>query len=443
MERDVRYCTAEDGVRIAYCVTGEGPPLLACPNFIESFALDDMVAGYEQFIQMLGQNKRLIRFDMRGTGLSDRGVADFSLEALVRDVDAVVTATGIDALDVWAPMWSGMRAVAYAVQQPQRVRHLILYEAHASGTDILSRDAIAGFAALARTDWYAMAHAAAGSPHWGAEAARGVHMVGEWNRKSTSGDMFANFIEAMIGSSVVELLRLVAVPTLVLHHVRSRLVRADVVQRVAAHIAGSRMRVLDGEGPFFDGGDAARDTAEAVERFLYADEPPTPVLPSGMTAILFTDIVASTELTERMGDARFREASRSLDIELRGVIRDAGGAAIDGKLLGDGVLATFPSAAQAIEAARRSHALSGASELALHIGVHAGDVIREDNNVYGGAVNIAARLCGLSAPGEILVSDVVRGMARSSAGVEFDDRGEQDMKGIGDPVHVYAVRHRG
>ena len=69
-----------------------------------------------------------------------------------------------------------------------------------------------------------------------------------------------------------------------------------------------------------------------------------------------------------------------------------------------------------------------------------GDVIREEGNVFGGAVNIASRICGLSAPGEILVSDVVRGMARSSAGVVFEDRGEQEMKGVGEPVRVYAVR---
>ena len=161
---------------------------------------------------------------------------------------------------------------------------------------------------------------------------------------------------------------------------------------------------------------------------------------SGTAVILFTDIVESTALTERMGDTAFRDASRALDARLRAAIRDAGGAAIDGKLLGDGVLATFPSAAQAIDGARRCLALSAASELGLHIGLHAGDVIREDNNVYGGAVNIASRICGLSAPGEILVSDVVRGMARSSAGVEFEDRGEQEMKGVGEPVRVYAVR---
>jgi class 3 adenylate cyclase len=156
--------------------------------------------------------------------------------------------------------------------------------------------------------------------------------------------------------------------------------------------------------------------------------------------ILFTDIADSTALTERLGDARFRDASRTLDAGVRKAIAECGGAAIDGRVLGDGVLATFTSAAQAIEAARRCHALSAASELGLHIGVHAGDVLREENNVYGGAVNLASRICDLSAPGELLVSDVVRGMARSSAAVTFEDRGDHELKGIAEPVRIFAVR---
>jgi adenylate cyclase len=81
--------------------------------------------------------------------------------------------------------------------------------------------------------------------------------------------------------------------------------------------------------------------------------------------------------------------------------------------------------------------------LGLHIGVHAGDVIREEGNVFGGAVNIAARICALSAPGEILVTVVVRGMARPAAGGAFEDRGERAMKGVGEPVRVYVVRTDG
>jgi adenylate cyclase len=102
-------------------------------------------------------------------------------------------------------------------------------------------------------------------------------------------------------------------------------------------------------------------------------------------------------------------------------------------------MSVFTSASQAIAAARSCIALSAASELRLHVGLHAGDVIREKDNVYGGAVNIASRVCGLSAPGEILVSATVRDLARTSAGVSFEDRGEHALKGIEDPVRVFAV----
>jgi class 3 adenylate cyclase len=192
--------------------------------------------------------------------------------------------------------------------------------------------------------------------------------------------------------------------------------------------------------------DAGDDFLATILEFIGVDVAPSgpPATSSGdargTAVILFTDIVDSTALTERMGDALFREASRALDAGLRAAIREAGGVTVEAKTLGDGVLATFGSAAQAIDGARRCLAVSAASELGLHIGLHAGDVIREDGNVFGGAVNIASRICGLSAPGEILVSDVVRGMARSSAGVTFEGRGEQEMKGVGEPVRVYAVR---
>jgi class 3 adenylate cyclase len=182
------------------------------------------------------------------------------------------------------------------------------------------------------------------------------------------------------------------------------------------------------------------DGAPVAPRSDPKPEPPAEPAPlAGTAIILFVDIANSTALTERMGDAAFRAASRALDERLRAAIRDAGGTPVEGKVMGDGVMATFPSAREAIAAAVRCNELSAESELQLHLGIHAGDVIREPGNVYGGAVNIAARICDASAPGEVLVSDVVRGMARTSAGVTFEDRGDRDMKGVGEPVRVYAV----
>ena len=153
-----------------------------------------------------------------------------------------------------------------------------------------------------------------------------------------------------------------------------------------------------------------------------------------------TDIADSTALTERMGDAAFRAKARELDEALRAAIRERGGTPVEGKLLGDGVLAVFTSAREAIEAALACGHAGRDAGLPLHLGIHAGDVIREDNNVYGGAVNIASRIAGLSAAGEVLVSETVRSLARTSAGLTFEDRGEQSLKGVGEAVRVWAVR---
>ena len=162
-------------------------------------------------------------------------------------------------------------------------------------------------------------------------------------------------------------------------------------------------------------------------------------LPSGMTAILFADIVDSTALTEHLGDAAFRAKARDLDAALRAVIREHAGTAIEGKLLGDGVLAVFTSARQAIEAALACGKAGGDAGLPLHLGIHAGDVIREENNVYGGAVNIASRIAGLSAAGEVLVSETVRSLAPRSAGARFEDWGRRKLKSVSDAVRLWAV----
>jgi class 3 adenylate cyclase len=159
----------------------------------------------------------------------------------------------------------------------------------------------------------------------------------------------------------------------------------------------------------------------------------------GTAVILFADIVDSTGLTERLGDEPFRDRARALDEALRAAIRDAGGTPVEGKLLGDGVLAVFASAREALEAAVRCRDAGALAGLVLHLGAHAGDVIRERDNVYGGAVNVASRIAAAAAPSEVLVSETVRSLARTSAGMSFADRGEHRLKGVSEPVRLWAV----
>jgi len=242
----------------------------------------------------------------------------------------------------------------------------------------------------------------------------------------------------------------VQAPTLVIRHTGVEWLSMDSTRELVNAIPGARMVAIEGGYS-----DHPREAARAILQFLAGYAPARHQRPaveqrsstgSPSTAIiLFADIADSTALTERLGDAAFRAKARDLDAALRAVIREHTGTPIEGKLLGDGVLATFTSARQAIEAALACASAGSHAALPLHLGVHAGDVIRESDpdgrgNVYGGAVNIASRISGLSAPGEVLVSETVRSLARTSAGVRFEDRGEQALKGVGDPVRVWAVR---
>ena len=234
----------------------------------------------------------------------------------------------------------------------------------------------------------------------------------------------------------------VRVPTLILHRRQAAWPDIDVARDLASHIPDARLALLEGESfaPYLGNTDAV---LTAIDEFLgEGEEARAGALPEGMAVILFTDIAESTSLTEQLGDAGFRAKARDLDERLREVIREAGGTAVEGKVLGDGVMAVFASARQAIECATSCNAATQGTDLQLHLGIHAGDVVREGNNVYGGAVNIAARIAGASAPGEILVSDTVRSIGRTSAGVVFEDRGEQELKGVGEPQRLFAVREQ-
>jgi class 3 adenylate cyclase len=172
-----------------------------------------------------------------------------------------------------------------------------------------------------------------------------------------------------------------------------------------------------------------------------ADDDPVldAAIPDGTVTIMFTDIAGSTALTEQLGDAAFRSLARRTDGALRACVGEAGGAVVEGKLLGDGMLAVFTSAGPAVECAVRCLAAARGTGLALHVGLHAGDVIREGGDIFGGAVNLAARVAAEAPAGQVLVSETVRGLALTSGRVAFADRGPRSLKGFSEPVRLYQV----
>jgi class 3 adenylate cyclase len=432
MDYRVQYAKTTDGVNIAYGEAGTGETIIVIAPAGFCHVVEITATMFPSVLAPLAEVFHTIWFDGRGSGLSDRDVDDFSLEALTLDLEAVVARTQVDSFAIAA--WTNVVPVAikYAVAHPERVSHLILVDGWAKGTDWRDTPAAKASAALRELDW-SLYTETFGQVLWSYTDSAFGRRFAELMRASTQPEAHKALWKAAENYDVSELVPQVSVPTLWIHSKNNRLYPAAAGRRVAADIPGTNLALIEDDATYVL-------VPGLIKTFLSEGRMVAPGIFSGTAIILFADIVDSTALTERLGDAAFREKARDLDAAMRAAIGGAGGTAIEGKLLGDGILAVFTSSRDAIATAFRCRDASRVAGLELHLGLHAGDVIREENNVYGGAVNIAARISALSAPGEVLVSDTVRSLARTSARVEFVDRGEQALKGIEEPVRVWAVR---
>ncbi len=434
MEPQIQYAKTKDGVSIAFWTLGDGMPLVIMPPLIFShLQLEWQWPELRRWFERLSERRKILRYDPRGSGLSDRDVTDLSPDAYVLDLEAVVDRVRLDTFALYAAGAPGKTAIAFADRHPGRVSHLVLWRSGAEGSGIAG-PVLEPLLELADADWEAtaetLAHMMLG---WGQGVA--AHRWAAFIRDSATPQVWQASSRAHLKADMTGLLGQVACPTLVVARgddVRSR--------KLAAGIPDARLVVLEEFASIEGELDAV---LRAIEEFLDEGEEPSDQkerLPEGMTAILFLDIADSTALTTKLGDAAYRERERELDASLRAAITEAGGTPVEGKVLGDGVMAVFTSARQAIDAAQRCRELGNEVGLPLHLGIHAGDVVREGNNVHGGAVQLASRVQSAAAPGEILVSATVRDLARTSAGVAFEDRGEHELKGIAEPQRLFAVR---
>jgi class 3 adenylate cyclase len=439
MQPHIQYAQRPDGARTAYATMGSGPLLVVPPGGIThiEWYLGDTEAQ-RRFCQRLAQQRTLVLYDRHGCGLSDRRRTDFTPEDDLLDLETVIEVVGGPPVDLLGISWGGTPALGYAATHPENVRRLVLYGTFADGRQSertqARRDALR---TLRRADpeAYIRAEAARFFPS-GTDPETFQSLV-RMLRNSTTVEMAEQLEQVVFNNQ--DVLSQITTPALVLHR------RGDLVclfawgQYLARRLPNAQFVPLEGDA-HYPWVDDAESVLRPMIEFLTGEPRAAAADVPGTATILFADIADSTALTERLGDAAFRDRARELDAALRTLIRDANGTAVEGKLLGDGVLATFGAARDAIACARACHGAARRVDLALHAGIHAGDVIREDGNVFGGAVNVASRVAGEAGAGETLVSQTVRDLARTSAGVTFDDRGERDLKGVGDPVRLYGVR---
>jgi class 3 adenylate cyclase len=445
---DVRYCTTADGISIAYSVQGHGPPLIALPAFFESFSVIHYMPAEDEFWKTVAQRRTLIRLDWRGTGLSQREIADFTLQDSCNDIGAVADALGLRAFALWASTAAGPIALGYAATQPKRVSRLVVYGSYRRPIEAISGEAMAAYATLWRTNPDIAAQTLAdltGREIYPAEAVQMARMY----RESVDGETAARIFEASLRPDwdATPYLPNIKALTLVIHRRGDSLFPFASGQAISAGIKNARFVPLEGAVHYHALADSAA-VLDAMLSFLAEDERKprrSKAAPSasGVTTVLFTDIVGHTEMMQRLGDARGRDVLREHERITRDTLKQHGGTEV--KTMGDGFMASFGSVTSAMECAIAlqqafaTHTASMPEPLHVRVGLNAGEPIEEDGDLFGATVILASRIAAKAGPGEILVPDTVRGLL-SGKGFMFGDRGEFVPKGFDDGVRLWDVR---
>lgn len=451
MRPPIRYTVTADGARIAYAVHGEGPPLVYVRGWISHLDLlwDD--PEFAPFFDALACHFTVIRYDMRGNGLSDRNVVGrLGLDDLVLDLEAVIDrAAADDAVVLFASCYGGPVAARFAARHPERVDRVILDGTYARGAEVSTpdmREAVLGMIRMLEMQpgaGYAMLDYFTNPDPSDLRAMRMERL-----RYAITADVASELYTLAFELDVTDDLSRIAAPTLVLHRRGSGAVPLRHGQALAALVPDASFRALEGRAHNLWEGDAA-EALQALGEWLglpllRAFRPRTPIQP---TVILFTDIEGSTSMTANLGDNQAQIRVRAHNSVMDRALEANGGRKV--KNTGDGMMAAFGSVSQALRCAveaqqafQRYNAEDRAGAVHVRMGINAGEPLSEFDDLYGLVVNTAARICDAAAAGEILASNVVRELAVGK-GFAFADRGQFPLKGIDEPVHLYSVAWQG
>ena len=443
----VQYVMTFDGVRIAYTISGQGPPvLMATEPVVSHTQLEWSHPLFGRIMARLAERNTLIRFDMRGTGLSQRGVP-VRFEGGLRDLEAVIRQIGLTHFAAIGVQSATISLVTYASHHPGTITRLVLLDGFSNIDDMAQTTVAQALSAAAQADFW-LATEAIGAAALGAGKEE-VRDYGAYIRACVDQDYFRRLPgvtdEERAAGDATGLLSSIDVPTLAMRHTGLPYVTAEMTRALAAGIRNARYQEVAGGWA-----DDPVGLVDIVNAFLHEGEAAAPEQDAavgtsgGLRAILFTDIEGHTSMMQRLGDSAGRDVLRAHEQITRETLRTHGGAEV--KAMGDGFMASFASVASAAECAvalQQAFAARNAPEpIAVRIGLNAGEPIAEDDDLFGSSVILAARVAAQAKGGEILVSDTVRGLL-SGKRFLFSDRGETALRGFEDPVRLYELRWAG
>lgn len=439
---DVRYARS-GSVAIAYQVVGEGPLDMV---FIRG-TLAELLTAWEQplwvrQIEGFAASARVIMFDRRGTGLSDRVREVPNLETRMDDIRAVLDDLGVEQAAFWTAQEGSRLAILFAATYPERTMGLTLYQPTARGlwapdypwpkTENEWRRELREAEARWGDRAYLVERLRRHSPNLADDSAFQDWYV-RYMRRSASPGAAAAFLRMEMEGDVRDVLGLVRAPVLVAHGSRN----ADEARYIAHSIPGAEIVEIAGLGDDYSWTKPAANEllVEETARFL-GRLGPRPAPDRVLATVLFTDIVGSTELTASLGDAEWRNVLERHHALVRRHLAAFRGVEVD--TAGDGFFATFDGPARAIACACAIRDEARTLGLELRLGVHTGECELVGGKVAGIAVNMGSRIASLAGPGEVLVSSTVKDLV-AGARIEFEERGERELKGVPGQWRLYAV----
>jgi class 3 adenylate cyclase len=428
-----------DGIHIAYQVLGEGPfDLLFVPGFISNVEATWRSPDLSAFFRRLASFCRLILFDKRGTGMSDRGSQIFTLEQRMHDVRAILDEVGSKQAALFGASEGGPMSLLYAATYPQRTSALVLYGSYAKRS--WAPDYPFGWN---EEQWQRVLDDI--EHHWGTPQALSIAMrlpsaasdrdtaerIASYFRASASPGAAAAIMRM---NREIDVRHVLSVPTLVLHRASDQVIDVQHARYLAQHIPGAKLIEFPGEvhSPWLGDRDAVLD---AVEQFLTGRRSlhePERLL----ATVLFADIVGSTEHAAALGDNPWRKLLEAFYARVREALQVYRGREIS--TAGDGFLAAFDGPARAIRCAGAIRDGLRPLNLEVRCGLHTGECEVVDNDLAGIAVHIGARVAALADPGEVLASQTVRDLVAGS-GLAFEERGTHKLKGVPDEWRLFRA----
>ena len=436
MSPETRYARSGD-LRIAYQVVGSGPfDLVFVPGFVSNIELLWEMPEWAQFFSRLAAFSRLILFDKRGTGLSDRVAGIANLEERMDDVRAVMDAGGSERAALFGVSEGGPMSLLFAATYPQRSQAVVLYGSYAYPSHLLADDEFNR--EIKRVDrlWGTGEYFLTRYMPRGISEESARRVFARFERQSASPSAVIAICRMNREIDARHVLPVIRVPTLVMHRIGDGAIPVEAGRYLADNILGAKYVELPGTDhvPFFERSIVDRIIGETQE-FLTGSRDEVEV-DRVLATVMFTDIVDSTKRASELGDRQWRALLDRHDDTVRQQLARFRGQEV--KNLGDGFMATFDGPARAVRCAASICESVRPLGIAVRSGLHTGEVELKCDDVAGIAVHIAARVAAEAEAGETVVSSTVRDLVAGS-GLNFQDRGIHELKGLPEAMHLYSV----